>query len=98
MTSFYFRLFSVPSPQHINITHFTAHSCREVTLDSAVKESPPEGKRVKFNLEETRCVGDDNNPPLAVGEDNMGNASAIAGQDGDVITPHCDTVTGIQFP
>ena len=74
------------------------HSCREVTLDSAVKESQPEGKRVKFNLGETRCVGDDNNPPLAVGEDNMGNASATAGQDGDVITPHCDTVTGILFP
>ena len=63
-----------------------------------MKESQPEGKRVKFNLGETRCVGDDNNPPLAVGEDNMGNASATAGQDGDVITPHCDTVTGIQFP
>ena len=42
-------------------------------------------------------MGDDKYPPLAVGEDNMGNASATAGQDGDVITPHCDTAKGIQF-
>ena len=64
------------------------HTLREATLDSTVKESLPEGKRVKFNLEDT-SIGEADDAPLLADED-LGSAS----RDG-VIT-QCDT--GIQAP
>ena len=62
------------------------HTLRDVPLDGTVKESLPEGKRVKFNLDITSEA--DDTPSLATNED-----LDTTGQD-DVITPHCDT--GIQ--
>ena len=71
-------------PQYIN----SMHTLREATLDSAVKESLPEGKRVKFNLEDTTTSEADDALPLA--DEDLGSA----GHD-DVVT-QCDT--GIQAP
>ena len=68
---------------YIRTPHTKHHTLRDVTLDGTVKESLPEGKRVKFNLDDTSEA--DDTPPLAADED-LGSIG-----QGDVITPHCDT-------
>ena len=55
---------------------------REAALDSTTKESTPEEKRVKFNIEGIR-EADETPPPLDV---DLGDA-----RHDDVTTHHCDT-------